>query len=369
MTLIAGFYDGRCPILIGDLLVSDTDKSEKDFVFPTVGKVTKSHLSNGNYSPSQLNQKITLLSPKLAICWANKKVYAKCFIEEILKNNINKTPSQDRLFDIYEEIGGQGNLSVIGLYRDGAEMRIFDFESWPVDPPTPKFQYFKAAGSGYGTLLDLAPNISMEVTSGKPNKLEGGISNSLVLITSLLSKEIIDPSSLHELFGVGYEIVHPLGSNLSKFEDMTYVLWTVIEENKRSWRMTPFPFLSFKYSYQGDILVIRSVNISSLKHANSCKIDSDNLHVISPAHRTVDPHELSNYSPASLNSKFMCNVFLWKNFHDNVGAFATFGGYGTESPPVIWRNEFTQNEGIDINTDFVRTSMEKIASMSFGNIG
>lgn len=369
MTLIAGFFDGRCPILMGDLLVSDTEKLDKEFVFPTVGKVTKTHLSNGKYSPSQLNQKITLLSAKLAICWANRKVYAKCFIEEIFKNNVHKNPSQDRLFDIYNEIGGQGNLSVIGLYRDGVEMRIFDFESWPVDPPNPEFKYFKAAGSGRGTLLDLAPSISMEATSGKPNKLERGISNSLLLITSLLSKEIIDPSSLQELFGVGYEIVHPLGSDLSKFEDITYVFWTVEEEKKGSWRMVPFPFLAFNYSYQGDILIIRSVRTSSIKHTKSCKIDSDYLHIISPIHRTVDPHELTNYSPASLNSKWMCNVFLWKNVHDNVGAFATFGKYDTESPPVIWRNEFSKNEGIDINTDFVRTSVEKVASMSSENFG
>ena len=73
MTLIAGFFDGRCPILLGDLLVSDTEKLDKEFVFPTVGKVTKTHLSNGKHSPSQLNQKITLLSPKLAICCAKKK--------------------------------------------------------------------------------------------------------------------------------------------------------------------------------------------------------------------------------------------------------------------------------------------------------
>ena len=71
---------------------------------------------------------------------------------------------------------------VIGLYRDGAEMRIFDFESWPVDLPNSEFKYFKAAGSGYGTLLDIAPNLRMKITSGKPNKLEKGIATSLQIV-------------------------------------------------------------------------------------------------------------------------------------------------------------------------------------------
>lgn len=369
MTLIAGFFDGRCPIIMGDLLVSDTDKSERKFVFPTVGKVTKKHLSKGKYSPSRLCQKVNLISPKLAICCANKIIYANCFINEIIKANAHNNPSYELLLDIYNDIGGQGNLSIIGLYRDGTEMRIFDFESWPVDPPNSEFKYFKAAGSGYGTLIDTAPNLRMKITSGKPNKLEKGIAISLQIITSLLSKEIIDPLSLLELFGVGYEIVHPLGSDLSKFKDVTYVFWTVLEEKEGNWRMLPFPFLAFNYSYQGDILIIRSVKTSSTKHRNSCKIDSDYLHVVSPAYRTINIDELSGYSPASLNSKWICNVFLWKNVHDNMGAFSTFGNYDNQSPPIIWKNEFSQNEGVDINAEFLRSSVEKIVTLTTENYG
>jgi len=74
MTLIAGFFRDECPVLMRDLLVSDEDTSDREFVFPTVGKVSKRDLSNGNYSPSYLCQKVILISPKLAICWANKKI-------------------------------------------------------------------------------------------------------------------------------------------------------------------------------------------------------------------------------------------------------------------------------------------------------
>jgi hypothetical protein len=361
MTLIAGFFKDACPILMGDLLISDTDKMDKEFVFPTVGRVSKSDLSNGEYSPSKLSQKVILVSPKLAISWAGTKVNAISFIEKIIEANLHNNPSYESLLNVYNDIDDQSNISIIGLYRDGKEMRIFDFNSWPVDPPNPEFKYFKAAGSGYGTLLDLVPTVSMDVTSGKPNKLERGISNSLLLITSLLSKEIIDPSSLQELFGVGYEIVHPIGSDLSKFENITYVFWTVEEEKKGSWRMVPFPFLAFNYSYQGDILIIRSVRTSSIKYTKSCKIDSNYLHIISPTHRTVDPHELTNYYPSSLNSKWMCNIFLWKNVHGEMGTYASFGYYANQSPPVIWTNEFNKNKGIDINNEFLKSSITKVA--------
>ena len=47
MTLIAGFFLDGCPILMGDLLVSDEDKADKEFVFPTAGKVSKRDILNG----------------------------------------------------------------------------------------------------------------------------------------------------------------------------------------------------------------------------------------------------------------------------------------------------------------------------------
>ena len=260
---------------MGDLLVSDEDKSDREFVFPTVGKVLKRDLLNGNYSPSHLCQKVILISPKLAICWANKKIYAISFIKEIIDANAHNNPSQELLSAIYNDIGGQGNISIIGLYRNGIEMRIFDLESWPVDPPYSGFSYFKAAGSGYGTLLDIIPKLGMGVPMGNLNKLERGISTAVHLTASLLSQEILSQLSLKELFGVGYEIAHPLGASLAKFGNLTYVFWSVEEEDLGRWRMLPFPFLTFNYSYNEDILIIRSVRASSIPNNNACKIDSD----------------------------------------------------------------------------------------------
>jgi hypothetical protein len=361
MTLIAGFVRDGCPILMGDLLVSDEDMSDKEFVFPTVGKVSKRDLENGNYSPSQLCQKVILTSPRLVISWANKKIYAKAFIKTVIDANAHNNPSHKLLSDIYNELGGSGNLSIIGLYRDGSEMRSFNFESWPVDPPYTGFSYFRAAGSGYGTLIDTIPKLHEGNLSGNINKLEKGIATAVQLSTSLLSQEILSHLSLHELFGVGYEIAHPLGAGLAKFSNLTYVFWTAEEVDSGNWRMLPFPFLTFNYSYNGDILIIRSVRASSMPISNSCRIDSDELHAISPIQRLINPDELRDYSPASLNSEWICNIFLWKNCRDHTGAFATFGHYHNQSPPVIWTNEFNKNEGIDVNSQFINTSISKIA--------
>ena len=362
MTLIAGFFKDECPILMGDLLVSAPDNSDTEIVFPTIGKISNKHLSNGKYRPTRLCQKVNLLSPKLAIAWAGTKIYAGCFMREIIAANLHNNPTRDSLREVFNRIGGQGRIFIIGVYRNGKEMCIFDFNARPIDPPVPGFGWFKAEGSGYGTLLGVVSNLgSSVITSGQPNKLDSGISTAVLISTELISQEIQTALPLQNLFGAGYEILHPLGSDLVKFCDLTYLFWRAEEEAQGIWRILPFPFLASKYTYHGDILVIRSVRVSSNIGTVSCKIDSDELHVIKPLYRSVRDEELVGYTPASLNSKQMCNVFLWKNHRGDTGAFATYGHYATQSPPVIWSNEFKSNEGVDINAQFVQSSISKIA--------
>lgn len=361
MTLIAGFFKDECPILMGDLLVSDDDKSDREFVFPTVGSVSKRDLSNGEYSPSKLSQKVILLSPKLAICWAGTKIYATAFIKEVIKANSHQAPSYESLGKVYNDIGGYGNISIIGLYRDGIEMRIFDFNAYTIESTDKGFKYCKTAGTGYAALLKIMSELETEVTRGTLNKLKKGIASSMAVTSSLLSQEVLTFSSLKDLFGAGYEFVHPLGSNLAKFKDLTYIFWQVKEENQGSWKLLHYPFLASNYSYYKDFLVIRTVRISPIKKTNSCKLDSDELHFVSPLHKTLNMSELIGYSSNSLNSKFICNIFLWKNSHGELGAYASAGFYGSERPPLIWTNEFNKNKGININNDFLKTSMTKVA--------
>jgi len=363
MTLIAGFFKEECPILMGDLLLSTTDTSDKEIVFPTIGRISNKHFSKREYRPSSFCQKVNLLSPKLAIAWAGEKSYAESFMREVMSANLHNKPTRDSLREVFNRIGGKGKLFIIGIFRNGKEMCLFDFDAWSLDPPVPGFGWFKAIGTGYETLLDVVSGLGNNsvITSGQPNKLDRGISIAVHISTALLSQEIQTAMPLQNLFGVGYEILHPFGRDLAKFFDLTYLFWRVEEEAREKWKLLPFPFLASNYSYHGDILVIRTVRVSSNISTNSCKIDSDELHMVTPIYRSVCDGEFVGYAAASLNSKWICNIFLWKNYNDDMGAFATYGHYATESPPVIWSNEFESNEGLEINLQFVKSSISKIA--------
>ncbi|MDD5465194.1 MAG: hypothetical protein PHP73_02470 [Candidatus Omnitrophica bacterium] len=367
MTLIAGFLKDECPILMGDLLISSQgDSNDKEIVFPTVGKISNKDISCGEYKPTGFCQKVNLLSPKLAVAWAGAKIYASSFMKEVIKCNLHNTPSRESLSKVFNEIDkGQGKFSIIGLYRNGTEMIVFEFNTGGNGSLPLGFKWFKADGTGYKFLLESLSNLTnSNITSGQPNKLERAISEAVHLITDLISQEILTAIPLQNLFGAGYEIVHPLRRDLAKFSNLTYLFWKAEEETQGTWKLQPFPFLGSNYSYYKDILVIRSIRLSSNVKPFSCKVDSDELHVISPTYRTVVKDELVGYAPVSLNSSWICNTFLWKDHNGNMGAFATFGRYVSQSPPLIWKNEFKSDEGIDVNAQFVQSSISKIAAQA-----
>lgn len=363
MTLIAGFskdVPNECPILMGDLLISSTDHSDKEIVFPTIGKISNKYLSNGIYRPTAFCQKVNLLSPKLAVACAGGKAEAKRFMLEVMNANLHNNPTRDSLREVFNSI--DGSLSIIGIYRNGKEMCLFDFKALQVNPPPSGFGWFKAEGSGYDMLLDVVPSLEHSVIrSGQPNKLEKGISVAVHLSGSLLSLEIQTAMTLRNLYGGGYEIVHPLGSDLVKFCDLTYLFWRAREETKGNWKVLPFPFLASNYSYHGDVLVIRSARVIPDSSTKSYKIDNDELHIIEPIYRSIRKEEFIGYAPASLNSKWICDVFCWQDYHGTIGAFASHSHYGTKPPPVRWKDEFTGNASINIDVQFVQDASSRIA--------
>lgn len=350
-----------CPILMGDLLLSAQDDSATEIVFPTIGEISNEHLSRGEYRPISFCQKVNLLSPQLALAWTGTMLHASHFMQEVIADNIHNNPTRDSLKKVFERIGGSGNIAVVGMLRNEKEIGIFDFEVPPPGISFPEFQWLKVAGSGSQAFLESARSVETTVTSGQLNKLEAGISTAVILSTTLLSQEICTLSTLQNLFGAGYEILHPLGKGLSKFCELTYLFWRIEEGSGRNWKLEKCPFLCSGYTYYNDILVIRSVRLSS-GDANQSRIDSDELHAFTPVYKSANPDNLLGYKPTSLNTKRICNVFLWKNFKNETGAFATYGHYDKKAVPVVWKNEFERNAGVDINMQFLQTTISKISS-------
>ena len=223
MTLIAGFIKDGCPILTGDLLLSTQDNTTREIFLPTTGIISKEYLSKAKYKPCGLCQKVNLLSSNLAVAWAGSMDRAREFMRRVIEARLQTRPSYAALQEIFNQTNGTGDdqIAIIGIYRDGKEMRTFSFNASPVSS-TGAFEYFRAEGSGANTLVDIINHGGERITSGNPNNLERAVGTAITLDAKLLSEEILTRKPLEKAFGAGYEILHPLGQGFSKFNDLTY---------------------------------------------------------------------------------------------------------------------------------------------------
>jgi hypothetical protein len=99
--------------------------------------------------------------------------------------------------------------------------------------------------------------------------------------------------------------LHALGSEITKFADLSYLFWNVKEVEPSRFGINPAPLLAMKYSYQGDLLIIRTVRLSAPREPFSTRVDSDELHVIKPIYRKLEEQELLGYRPAAMNARFI----------------------------------------------------------------
>ncbi len=254
MTLIAGFMRKGCPILMGDILLSNNLETAIELTIPTIGKTSSDNLKNGIYQPSAFSQQVNLLSPQLALACSGNLGQAKEFMAQVIGAKIHNKPSREALKEVFDDLE-LNDLYIMGLLRDDKGMMLFDINCERIDFRGSEFEWFKAGGSGFSRLRDIVLNMNSRITSGNLNELEYGISSAIQISTSLLSKELQTQSTLRELFGAGYEILHPLGSGLAKFADLTYYFWSIEERTSGKWHCS-IPFLAMKYSYHKDILVI-----------------------------------------------------------------------------------------------------------------
>ena len=221
MTLIAGFKMVDCPILMGDILLSNNLETAKELTIPTVGKIFSDSLKNGIYQPSAFSQKVNLLSPQLALAWSGNLGQAKEFMGQVIGAKIHKDPSREAIIEIFNDLT-LDDLCIIGLLRDDKNKPIlFDINCERVDVRDSEFRWFKAGGSGYSRLQDTVSNMGSRHSSGTVNQFEYGVAATIQISTNLLSTELRTGFTLHELFGAGYEILHPLSNGLAKFTDLT----------------------------------------------------------------------------------------------------------------------------------------------------
>ncbi len=112
MTLVASFAVKNWPVLVGDIMISAPEHGQKTrpFNIPTHGNVNARLPPASERIVSGLIQKVTILSPHLALAWSGTSICARSVFRDILQRN--QPPTFRDVASVLDEWRGEAGMKL-----------------------------------------------------------------------------------------------------------------------------------------------------------------------------------------------------------------------------------------------------------------
>lgn len=332
MTLVASFSVCGWPVVVGDIIISSLRQGTETepFNIPTCGNVNARATLKTDRLVSALVQKVTILTPRLALAWAGSALCARAVFREILERS--STPEFHHVAEVLNVWRNERgvDLYVTGIYlgdrRDNdSVVARFAWDSdngWETRRQAfPDYGDCYAGGTGAESVFNLLGNSTADLPVQTP-ALESAICHALAHLGRLAGDQIRLGFGIDHFYGGAFEVATLLGGQLQKIGDVTYHFWEA--RSAPNSQLTIIFHTSLRIAYFEDYLVIRKLeyggNIQNMAGA-------DELYVIRPVHRMVSEIEktrLESLVPRpALNARF--NVFYvhFPEVLDESGAYVS----------------------------------------------
>ena len=269
MTLVARFEVSNSPVLLGDLLISGSERPGADpLKIPTIDDIAEIYPEDWEWHrPNGLKQKIAIISDRLAVGWAGKEISATVAINKLREHVLTHGDELDKIREfvespVFEEENRTLPFSLTGYAFNDHESLVFAFGCENVD--IENFGRVSLMGTG----ASRARKIFDELASGQfryPNAGEvvpAEVSKSpelvaLMLSGHLISSELIDNASLVGLYGGGYEIAYiDSAYKFAKLDGVIYAIWGCYLDGESSRHGL---YQLNHYRYIGDVLLVSCV--------------------------------------------------------------------------------------------------------------
>ena len=217
MTLVARFEVSNSPVLVGDLLISGPEKTgAAPLKLPTIDDITAIWPKGSGWCPNGVNQKIAIISDRLAVGWAGSSVSASVAIKQLHEcvQTHGDDPAIIKRFVESDSFEGSNRTLPLSLTGYGfSDKDSFAFSLNCTDIDTERFGVISLLGTGSDRAQELFRQLSTtQIHHQNAGKVDHtGISGSPELIAlflsgQLISSELVDNASLIGAYGGGYEI-------------------------------------------------------------------------------------------------------------------------------------------------------------------
>jgi hypothetical protein len=290
--------------MMGDLLLSAPFASE-NFCIPTRdGKLVFS--PNAKKVPFSLRQKLVVIDDNLVIGWAGDAGPAKDVITGLREKNESDRLTRESFaeyFNLLDDSIKKRNTAFLGFFIESNQ--LFPFHVKCNHLLTEHIGEIAVIGSGAESVINYVQNVSVLPAPPTDSFVVPAVLTMMGISGSLLSSEIQSDASLRNLFGGGYEIATIVGDGFRKIEDITYLFWNAEITGSRV--DISYPHRSFQISYIDDCLLIR---VDSMK-----KDGGVTIYPVAPIYKYLDIDDFVGLVPSSLNSKFICHYFSFRDLH------------------------------------------------------
>lgn len=263
MTMIAYTSNFSAPIVLGDLLISSTDKPD-GFHVPVLPEDVFQYVTDPtDYHPIMLSQKIYIIKPNICVAFAGAIYYIRRFIEDFVMfcNVIEEVTSE--LIKIFMENHLEDedwkHFSFLILVSEKKEDYIhvgrFIHGSW-LQGHSDVYGDFLTAGSGSGDFAEELIKESKLLSGYDKNSYSYALQVNTILISRLLATERLNLDTIRKHWGAGFEMVYFEKGIFTKLSDITYVINSARFYNNGDLPEIPVPIAILNYKYHGEILVI-----------------------------------------------------------------------------------------------------------------
>jgi len=358
MTLIAAFYINNHPVLIGDVLISCPNPSERINI-PTNETIKESAPEDLWFGIRTLRQKVNVLSSNLMIAWCGDMCAAHTILKEIKDRNDTKKFTQKSLksfFESDEAIEWMGNIVVgfIGFIidEDGIKQFNYSFNEAEINQKTiPPYGNTLIAGSGSNDLIHLLEEIVQPRQPSIPKKnseFDEAVISSLTICGALLATDF---KNILSGYGGSFEIATLNEQGMfEKVNDITYFRWYVSNCESSNPELD-LERKAYKLIYIDDLLVVFTLSMGKtakplnrdgvpLNYFTEVPIDEYQRYNITPCYKYFADKEIDSMVsevPIDFTSELNCN-YLFPIEYNQSGAISFVGGKNVSCKPHRRKN-------------------------------
>jgi hypothetical protein len=309
MTAIAAITFLNCPVLLGDILVSNKHPATVPIAsIPTFDEPARLHRAS-EFQIEGLRQKICVINNNIALAWAGGMMTARSIwraLSDASASEVLCLQQVKEILDSRESDMRSDDVSVVGYVIHPEGSGSFSFQCEKTEDL--KFGSAWVAGTGTGHLKAILSKLHGMEQTDEADPGEKALGMSLVLAGNLIAEELLTQATLRKFFGGGYELIMLVDNQLTKAGDVSYIWWQgeITDEGF----VIGHPTRAMRLAYHDDLLLIRTLHMhaKSKEHA----FDEECFVVRSLQRNKIPRDTLENLPVPDMNARYVCHLFSYQ---------------------------------------------------------